>query len=98
MAEMTGQDSDEFLSKLYAKGKEQRDREKSYGLLEGLPEGSSRNAAGQSSKKGANTVDFQLVPTLDGLDKESHTAKPSKTTKKTWSELDKYIELLLDSK
>ncbi len=98
MAEMTGQDSDEFLSKLYAKGKEQRDREKSYGLLDELAEGSSRNAAGQSSKKAVNTVDFQLVPTSEGLEKEPHTAMPSKTTKKTWSELDKYIELLLDSK
>ena len=29
---------------------------------------------------------------------EAHGARPSKTTKKAWSELDKYIELLLDSK
>jgi len=43
-------------------------------------------------------VDFKLKPTEGDLDKDVHAAKPSKTTKKSWSELDKYIELLLDSK
>lgn len=106
MAEMTGQDTDEFLQKLYAKGKEQRERERGMLFDGSIPEGNSRNIDQQSTKKAA-TVDFKLSPagghhgddtTNDGLDMEGHTGKPSKTTKKAWSELDKYIELLLDSK
>jgi len=92
------------LQKLYAKGKEQREREirggsSALGALEGLTEGNSRNVEVSSAKKAATAaaVDFKITPN-DGLDMEAHGARPSKTTKKAWSELDKYIELLLDSK
>jgi hypothetical protein len=63
-------------------------------------EGTSRNVANQQSAHtaGAPKVGFDIQP--EGLDKgeEKTHGVLGKSSKKAWSELDKYIELLLDSK
>jgi hypothetical protein len=108
MAEFTGQDTDEFLSNLYAKGKEHKEREMSKreivgGIGGGYMNESRNNRESHSGSKGQGDG-FELeVHAVDGvisgpIDKSEIESPPKETKKKTWSELDKYIELLLDSK
>jgi Fe-S-cluster formation regulator IscX/YfhJ len=115
MAEMTGQDTDEFLTNLYAKGKEHKEKEMAMnksGYLAGI---GGLNESRMSEKmmqreqqmsvsgsKAGGGLEFE-IHAVDGVisgavDKSQIDSPLKEKNKKTWSELDKYIELLLDSK
>ena len=61
-----------------------------------------RSRSGSKAGAAGDGLDLQ-IHAVDGvisgpIDKSQMDSPPKETKKKTWSELDKYIELLLDSK
>lgn len=94
MAELNGTDTDQFLSTLYAQAKEKKEAADLAALKDG-------------SESMQDTHRIQLMERqskqLEALTSDVQEADIEKTSpigqqKKQWSELDKYIELLLDSK
>lgn len=97
MAELNGTDTDEFLSNLYAKGKAEREAALGLSNIESKDKLPTVPSLTILNKDPENESEFALKP--EGVVKEKTTEAPThKVSKKTWSELDKYIELLLDSK
>lgn len=96
MAELNGTDTEEFLTALYAKARKNNDENDNESGLREVP--SQMTLKGGKDQK----VDFTITP--EQVQESSVQGKEKITTaelvkqKKTWSELDKYIELLLDSK
>lgn len=112
MAELNGTDTDEFLQSLYAKAKQQKEAQAEDGRSQysrNLAQNPSQATLTAKAKDQAGGSDFAINPepveSALGVAKAPIQDEPHKASaaelarqKKAWSELDKYIELLLDSK